>query len=243
MRKILVCSLVFTAACTAAWMSLALAREPNFVAPDQVNAIMILPAPPADESEATKAELAELHAIEGRRTQADIDHAKADEAEEDIFIFKTIFGNTGDKFTATALPLTAALSARVRNDESVNSYAAKEAFHRQRPYNQDKTLHPVCKTGPKDNSYPSGHATVGYLEGLVLASMVPEKRDAILARADDYAHNRLVCGVHHASDVEASKRIAYAIFAIMANNPQFQIERAAARAEVRNALELPSSAN
>jgi hypothetical protein len=25
----------------------------------------------------------------------------------------------------------------------------------------------------------------------------PEKRDAILARADDYAYSRLICGVHY----------------------------------------------
>jgi len=38
--------------------------------------------------------------------------------------------------------------------------------------------------------------------------MVPEKRTEILERADVYAHNRLVCGVHTASDLEASRRIA-----------------------------------
>jgi acid phosphatase (class A) len=43
------------------------------------------------------------------------------------------------------------------------------------------------------------------LEALVLIMMVPENRDAILTRADDYAHSRVVCGVHYPTDVEASK--------------------------------------
>jgi hypothetical protein len=37
-------------------------------------------------------------------------------------------------------------------------------------------------------------------DGLVLTLIVPEKRDAILARADDDAHNRLICGVHYHQD-------------------------------------------
>ena len=92
------------------------------------------------------------------------------------------------------------------------------------------------KTKTKDDSYPSGHATSGYLLGLTLIDIVPEKRDAILARAEEYAHNRLVCGVHYASDVEASKLVAYTVHAIMEVNPQYQKELAEAKAEVRRAL-------
>jgi acid phosphatase (class A) len=88
------------------------------------------------------------------------------------------------------------------------------------------------------NSYPSGHALTGYLEGLTLAEMVPEKRDEILVRADDYAHNRLVCGVHHASDVEASRRVAYVVFGYMLATPRFQSDLAAAKAETRAKLGL-----
>jgi len=68
--------------------------------------------------------------------------------------------------------------------------------------------------------------------------MVPEKRDALLARADAYGHNRLVCGVHYASDIPASRLVAYAIHAVMAQNPMYQTELAAARTELRTALGL-----
>ena len=61
-------------------------------------------------------------------------------------------------------------------------------------------------------------------------------RDAILARADDYAHSREVCGAHYASDEEASKKLAYMMIGIMMSNPQYQAELAAAKAEVRAAL-------
>ena len=72
--------------------------------------------------------------------------------------------------------------------------------------------------------------------------MVPEKRDAILARAEDYGHNRLVCGVHYSTDVPASKLLAYTIHAIMEVNPQYQKELAAAKVELRQVLGLASQA-
>lgn len=66
--------------------------------------------------------------------------------------------------------------------------------------------------------------------------IVPEKREAILARADDYAHNRLVCGEHYPSDPVASKQVALAMMGVMLGNARFQEELAAARRETRARL-------
>ena len=146
----------------------------------------------------------------------------------------------GEKFTSAALPATALLSAHVHSDEGVIVGPAKKYFHRLRPFNFDETVKPVCKTNndKADYGYPSGHSTTGYLEALVLMMIVPEKRDAILVRADDYARSRVVCGVHYQTDVEASKFVAYAMMGIMINNAQFKQELAAARTETRRLLGL-----
>lgn len=63
---------------------------------------------------------------------------------------------------------------------------AKNFFQRPRPYLFDTSIQPVCKVKADrtDYAYPSGHSTTGYFEALVLVMMVPEKRDAILARAE-----------------------------------------------------------
>jgi acid phosphatase (class A) len=66
----------------------------------------------------------------------------------------------------------------------------------------------------------------------------PEKRDAILARADDYAYSRLICGVHYLTDVVASKSVAYAMIGIIANDPVFRKEFGTAKAETRYALDF-----
>lgn len=212
-------------------------RKPVFVTPEQLNMAAVLPAPPADNSLRGKEELAEVHRLQETRTEAMIAHAKADDAEEDMFAFKDVLG---DRFTAATLPATALLSTHMHNDEGIVVNPAKTFFAKMRPFNFDPTVKPVCKTNAnvKDYGYPSGHGTTGYLEALVLVMMVPEKRDAILARADDYAYSRVVCGVHYPSDGLASKLTAYSMMALIVNNAQFQKEFEAAKAETRKFLGL-----
>ena len=196
---------------------------------------LLLPAPPAVHSPETLAELAELHRIEQARTPEQVAKAKADEEEEDMFAFKTVFG---PGFKAEDLPVTAALGMHVKNEQSVVGGQLKRAYQRPRPYQTDPTLHPVCAMKTEPDSYPSGHGLTGYLEAFTLAEIVPEKRAEILARADDYAHNRLVCGVHYPSDIEASRRIAYAVFGYMLATPRFQHDLLEAREEMRAKLRL-----
>jgi acid phosphatase (class A) len=222
-------------ALSLALMTAAGAHEPNFVFPDQLSPLTLLPAPPANDSPQTKAELAELHRIEANRTQAEISQAQADDVEEDIFIFKKVLG---PGFTAAALPLTASLSARLHDEESIFANIGKVSWNRPRPPALDTTLHPICKLS-RSGAYPSGHTTTGYLEGLILAAMVPEKHDAIFGRLEEYAHSRLVCGVHYPSDLDASKRLAYAMVGLILNSPKFKAEFEPARAELRHALGLP----
>jgi acid phosphatase (class A) len=210
------------------------AAEASFVSAARTQGQLLLASPPAAASAAAMRELAELHQLESVRTKEQVARAMADDKDESIFLFRDVLGGG---FTPQALPLTARLSQRVGDDESANTDPLKRGFARVRPYNADKSLQPVCKTKTKDDSYPSGHATAGYLEALTLIELAPEKRDAILARADDYANNRLVCGVHYRSDIEAARLLAYAIHASMRDNPQYQLEVAAARRELRMVLE------
>ena len=209
----------------------------SFVDPGQLHLdYVLLPPPPADKnSEAEKADLAELHRIEQARTPAQVAAAQADEREMDIFVYRTVLG---DKFNAANLPLTAELSEGVHRQASAAIGPLKEEYRRPRPYQFDSTLHPVCNTTNLPASYPSGHAIIGYLEAFTLAQIVPEKQKEILERADDYAHNREVCGVHYPTDVASGKQAAYAVFGEMMTSAEFQKALAAARAETRKLLGL-----
>jgi acid phosphatase (class A) len=206
-----------------------------YVDPLVLDLAVLIPEPPAVGSAVNNAELAELHRIQDARTPAQAAVAKADEENEGLFAYSSVLGAG---FTAEALPATAELGAFVKNERAVATAALKPAFQRPRPYQTDKTLHPVCGLTEAANSYPSGHSLTGYLEGFTLAEIVPEKRKEILARADEYAYNRLVCGVHYPSDVEASRRVAYLVFGYMMATPRFQRDLAAAKAETRAKLGL-----
>jgi acid phosphatase (class A) len=206
-----------------------------YIDPTVLNLTDLVPDAPAVGSMTQKEELRQLHEIERTRTPEQVAAAKVDEDEEDIFLYKTVLGAG---FSADALPLTAALGTHVKNDQSVVGAMLKPVFQRQRPYQTDATLHPPCALTEAPNSYPSGHALTGYMEGLTLAEIVPEKRTEILARADEYARNRLVCGVHHSSDIEASRTVAYMVFGYMLATPRFQRDLAAAKFETRAKLGL-----
>ena len=150
-----------------------------------------------------------------------------------MFLYSTILGS---RFAAANLPLTAALSQHLRQESSVVNPALKIAFNRPRPFVADSTVTPVCER-TSSNSYPSGHSMVGYLEGFALAQMLPEDADVILKRADTYAQNRVLCGVHYPSDVEASHVIASALFAAISTSEVFQQELATAKGELRHFLD------
>jgi acid phosphatase (class A) len=195
----------------------------------------IIAPPPPQNSDTTKIELTELHQIEQSRTPAQVAAAQKDDQGENIFYLRTVMGK---EFTTDSLPLLTALSNRMDSEGSAASHALKGEFKRPRPYQFDRTLHPVCETVAEPNSYPSGHSIVGYLDAFILIRMVPEKSPEILERADDYAHNRMVCGVHYPSDLAAGREVAYVLFGYLMAQPRFQIDLAAARAETRQRLGL-----
>ena len=147
---------------------------------------MLLPAPPAAASAAEKVELALLHRIERTRTPAQIADAKADDVEEDMFVYRTVLGPA---FTAQALPLTAALSRHLESNEPVVVNVGKVFFNRKRPFVTDPTLHNIC--AGDSGSYPSGHATNGYLQGMVLAAALSERpcSEQGCRLCDDRAHH------------------------------------------------------
>ena len=210
-------------------------RIANYLDSSILDLSLILPPPPAQDSAITRAELAEIHQIEQARTPAQVAAAQTDDHREDLFLYSTVLG---ESFHSEALPITAAFSASLRNDVGVIDPPLKAFYARPRPYNFDTSLHPVCDTN-KEGSYPSGHSLNGYLFAFVLIQMVPEKRAEILSRADEYAHNRVVCEAHYASDLEASRRAAYATIGAMLANPRFQRDLAASRSEIRQHLNLP----
>ena len=195
----------------------------------------LLQPPPCETCEETKAELDELTALEAARTPEQADHAARD-AERSLSRF---LEGTGITFDTQALKACEDFFVKRRKDQTAALEAAKTTFCRPRPFaTPGNTLHPL--DSPSDSySYPSGHSTYGATTGFMLAAMMPEKQAAIYARVADYAHSRMVAGVHFRSDVEAGKLFGSAIANAQFAKPGFQAEFEEAKACVRKAAGLP----
>jgi acid phosphatase (class A) len=204
-----------------------------FISSKDLDLVQFLPPPPANDSAQTKAELGELLTIQVTRTPDMEARAKAD-AVEDIWRFSDVMG---PKFTAAALPKVTAFFARVVETEGAVVDPAKDVWKRPRPHLYSDLVHPVVPLS-KSGAYPSGHATVGTLMGVVLSDMVPEQRAAIMTRAWEFATNRLVGGIHFRSDIEAGRIAGYLIAEKIMERDDFKAEFAAARQELRAALGL-----
>lgn len=115
---------------------------------------------------------------------------------------------------------------------------AKVVFRRTRPYKLPSNGLKFLKDLKEDDSfsYPSGHAAYGAAVGLVLAEMIPEERDKIAKRVQDYGFSRMVAGVHFRSDVYAGEIAGAAIAMSLFKSGEFREAFDSAKAELRKAL-------
>ncbi len=206
----------------------------QILTPEQVDPSRLLPPPAADGSDLQKADLAEVERVYHARTPERRAQAEWDDKHESVELF---FAVLGPRFDLTTLPATAKVTAEVNNEQSVVAGIAKVYFKRNRPWAIDPTL-VACDyrpNAPPLTSYPSGHGTLAYSEGYVLAALMPEKAQAILARAADYSYSRVVCGAHYPSDLEASHVLGTELAMLMMQNPKFSADFEAARAELKAA--------
>jgi len=202
-----------------------------FVTNKDIDLTMILPPPPANDSAQTKAELGEVLTLQVTRTPEMVASAVAD-SEENVWRFANVMG---PNFNKDKLPKFSAFFDRVVETEGAVVDPAKDVWKRPRPHQLSDLVKPVVKLS-SSGSWPSGHATVGTMMGIILADMVPEKRAEIMARAAEYAHNREVGGIHYASDVEMGKISGSVIAAVLLNRDDFKAEYEVARAELRSDL-------
>ena len=202
--------------------------------PADVAPALLLAPPYARGSAEEAAELAEVRRIVTTATPARMAQARADDELEDPSIFD---GAVGAGFDVKKLPITWALLRLVQNESDRTADLGKKRYARIRPWGIDPTL-PNCDAGKGKSplgSYPSGHSSLGYAVGPVLAALFPDHADAIQARAREYAMSRIICGVHFPSDTEASHVIGTAVATRLMTMPAIQIRFAAARSELRRA--------
>jgi acid phosphatase (class A) len=240
----------------------AASNGPRYLVPSQVAIVALLPPPPAVDSPAQQADLqAVLEAQHTAHADGTIPHAIAD-VEASCGRFSDVLGEA--LMSKSNAGLLAFLNQAAREGAAVSG-PAKQYWKRTRPYaysneverlgdmSPDWKTIPGMDTGARHkaekaanelahSSYPSGHATFGTVCAILLADMVPEKREALFARGRDYAHSRMVIGAHFPTDVEAGRIAGTLAVQLLLQNPRFQRDLAEARLTLRAALGLASEA-
>jgi acid phosphatase (class A) len=187
------------------------------IRPIAVDAVKLLPAPPAVGSAENQEELGLLRRIQKHRTLEEIERCRS-EVKLEISAFQPLFGSW---FTAENLPEMQKLLKQVHKESKSISDSAKKQFNRPRPYLADARIAPVLDK-EDEPSYPSGHATRGMLYALILCEIAPEKKDAILDRGREIGWDRVIAGVHYPSDVVAGRTLGQAIMQSLWSDPSFR---------------------
>jgi acid phosphatase (class A) len=208
----------------------------TYLSGETADFVAIFRPPPAQDSADTRRELDALLRMQETRTAAQVAAARADRKTE----IQRFYGALGFPEGANPdLPLLRALADDVEDDTRPYVRAAKEKFRRLRPYEIEPRMKPCIDHVRGDLSYPSGHANYGYVMADLLREMVPEREHELIVRADEFAHQRMVCGVHFASDIEAGREGASRLVTMFNASAKYREDANAAMAELRAALKLP----
>ena len=71
-------------------------------------------------------------------------------------------------------------------------------------------------------AFPSGHTTYGYMGSILLAVLVPDRYQEMIARGAEYGNNRIIMGAHYAMDVLGGRTLAtYDAAHLLANDPAY----------------------
>jgi acid phosphatase (class A) len=140
--------------------------------------------------------------------------------------------------TEATTPRLYALLRRTVIDAGQSTYKAKEKYNRDRPF--EITGDPICVPADEqllrgNASYPSGHASLGYVWGEVFAELLPDRAATVRARAFEFGQSRVVCRVHRQSDVDSGRMVGKAVFERLHQEAEFVADMAAAKVEVKKA--------
>lgn len=135
----------------------------------------------------------------------------------------------GEQCTAINYPATLKLLQGVTKDMRIMEFTVKYHLLRARPYTLEPNLQPLAIMGSP--SFASGHTLWAYIQAFTWSELVPEKRQQFLALAYEIGESREIMGIHYPSDEEAARVLAHRMLSAMWENPEFQKDLNAAKAE------------
>lgn len=214
-----------------------LTKDPQVDPADYPDALRFLPPPPAAGSPAAAADEAAYQdgkrLRQGARGEIAVQDAELKSASATL-PFACALGVT---VSEERTPHLNALLRRVLNDASVSATSTKTHYARVRPFRAhgEASCAPAGDARMKDDSYPSGHAAIGWAWALVLTQLAPDRTEALMARGYDYGQSRVICGAHWQSDVDAGRLVGAAAVARLQSEPLYREQLQLAQAELTRA--------
>ena len=118
----------------------------------------------------------------------------------------------------------------------------KDRVQRPRPFVSHPEIQ-VCLPPESGWSFPSGHSAFFRSAAVLLADLVPERRERLLAVGLLGGTSRTVCGLHYPSDVDAGQRLGEAAALQILTSPQWQRfkQNPAVQQEIDKIRQVPAS--
>ncbi|MFC6670518.1 acid phosphatase [Marinobacterium aestuariivivens] len=203
-----------------------------YIDPAEFDSTRFLPPPPQglydEEDMRTVVRWQELRTPE-------MEKQARDDSEQSVFRWANILG---PEWNEDNFPIAKQFFKQVYKTESNLNKQGKGKWNRERPGSKNSDIQAVSEF-KNYGSYPSGHSAFAHFTAIVLADMIPEKREEIMQRGWEKSFGRMIGGVHYLSDVEAGRMLGAICAVMVQDNPAFKADFEEARAEVRKGLGLP----
>ncbi|ALJ00986.1 phosphatase PAP2 family protein [Rufibacter tibetensis] len=124
--------------------------------------------------------------------------------------------------TAENLPQIARLLQGVMLDMRVMEFTVKYQQLRPRPYHLEPALKPMARMSSP--AFASGHTLWAFLQAYTWSEIIPEKREAFLALAEEIRKSREIMGIHYPSDNEAARLLAHQMLTAYFQNEAFKAD-------------------
>jgi len=209
------------------WLSIAPAQR--FLPADCTALVELLPAPPANDSPAGRADLETLLQVQADRTPAQVKRAERVANQSVTSFARPVLG---EWFRSKDFPKTMALFNEIgRESRAIIDDQVKRRWSRTRPYIYSAAVQPVVGR-PDNTSYPSGHSAAAALWGTILAAAFPEKAEEFRVQIREAMWGRVLGGAHYPSDITAGEILGTAIANTMLKSPEMQAALETMRAEI-----------
>lgn len=201
------------------------------------DSLVIVPPPPEPGSPLDQADRAYFNATRSLEGSARWAQAQADVPLFGAVAHRSFGCAVGKSITPQTTPTLSRLMDRLVIDAGTSTSPSKARYNRVRPpVGNDQ---PICVKREDwlttNGSFPSGHAAVGWIWGLVLAELAPDKATAAVTRGREFGESRAICGVHFPTDVEAGRLMGTAVYARLQAEPAFRADMQTAREELAKA--------